>query len=622
MSAISQKFSVVMTDLSGGQVDGEHPTQIAENQFESCVNCYGIGKKLVGRPGIEKVSSAGAYTANLNAFRTFRPTASNWGGGISNIMVGTQNGFAYLNGTALTAISSALPASANPWHMRQYKDIMYAAREQTLRADTLLRRVTLTGAATAGIAAPSAAATAVQGAAGVLVAGAYTYVVTFRNSATGAESNPSPSVAVTIAASRQVDLSAIPTSANAQVDSRRIYRSLIDQSGIYYLVATIANNTATTYSDNIAQSALGDAASSLNAEPPVGMTALEEWNERLWMAGESNVYYSRALFPESWPATNLIQVAPDDNQVIRGLLADGKGKRLLIGKSGSIHEITGVSNANFRLDLLSQKHGVAGSHAMATAEGMVFFYSGENVYGMAPGSRDPQSVSTVAIRKILDAVPAAYRKDVRLSVYTPLSWLIVLVSRAGDNKHTKMLVYNYKTGAWVVFTSDAFNTTAVPSFVGEAQDSDFVVGLYAVIDAGASIDFRFLYKFTDDVYSDDGTAIAFLAQTRGIAADGRLVCIDDVGVMGRTNYSATDSPTVTVGAIVDGTAYGPGATVTLASSTIQDQAARWERGNISTKQKPGTFVQLSISKSQSTSRIELAGLSLNCLAMNRRRKVA
>lgn len=626
----AQPLPVSIMDFSGGQVDGEHVTQLGRNQFEFFKNAYAVGKKMRGRPGAMKVSTAGAYTANLNSILTYRPAAASWTRTTVNVILGTQNGFAYLNGAAITAISSALPASAEPWHMVQYKDIVYAARAYALQSDSVLRRLTTSGVQDAGIAASILPApTAVQGAAGILPAGTYTYVVTFRNGNTGAESNPGDSVPVTIVASKKVDLSVIPVSANAQVTQRRIYRSLINSSGVYYLVTTINDNVTTTYTDNISEDALGDAASYDNAIPPVGIIGVEKWGERLWGWGGNNVYYSRQLFPESWPATNLIPVGSDDNETIRQCLADGVGRRLLIGRTNSIYEITGTSDKNFRLDLVSAEHGVAGSHAMAAAEGLVFFFAGDNFYALQSGGREPQPISSVQIRKIVDLIPQANHKDVRVAVYPRLSWMVALVHYDGSTNHKLMLVYNYKTGAWFVFDFASFATYA-PCFLAEAVEANFTSSLYAVVD---SVSYRFLYKFTDAVFTDgagvaDGSVINAAARTAGISADGKLVFIKKVGVLGR--FVRNDPPAstcpISITSVVDGTNYSTKAmdlpAPTLAETLVAPTTAQWNQKSISTAQKPGAFVQIQVSSSEVTNRLELVGISIDARVLNRVRKVA
>jgi uncharacterized phage protein gp47/JayE len=94
---------------------------------------------------------------------------------------------------------------------------------------------------------PTAPAVAINATAGNLN-GLYEYVVTFVT--TGGEGLPS-SVSVGInPVNQQANLTAIPIG-GAGTTKRRIYRSK-NGVGIYRMVTEIANNTATTYTDNIA----------------------------------------------------------------------------------------------------------------------------------------------------------------------------------------------------------------------------------------------------------------------------------------------------------------------------------------------------------------------------------
>jgi len=101
-------------------------------------------------------------------------------------------------------------------------------------------------------------------AAGNVDNGAHRYAVTFVT-AEGATQAGTVSASVTVAdktVNGQVALSAIPIG-GAAVTSRKIYRTAAGGS-TYLLLETIANNTATTYTDNIADSALGVGAPSAN----------------------------------------------------------------------------------------------------------------------------------------------------------------------------------------------------------------------------------------------------------------------------------------------------------------------------------------------------------------------
>ena len=94
--------------------------------------------------------------------------------------------------------------------------------------------------------------------------GAHRYAVTFVT-ADGETDMGTATAAVTVAdktVNGQVALTAIPLG-GSMTTSRKLYRTLAGGSA-YYLLATIANNTATTYTDNIADSSLGVQAPTVN----------------------------------------------------------------------------------------------------------------------------------------------------------------------------------------------------------------------------------------------------------------------------------------------------------------------------------------------------------------------
>lgn len=122
------------------------------------------------------------------------------------------------------------------------------------------------------LAAPGAP-TVANGAAGtnLLTAGVYRWKVTFVT-ADGETEAGTTSAALTVdpAAELPPALSAIPTDATAgvTVTARKIYRTVAGGS-VYKLSGTIANNVATTYTDNIADASLGATAPTTNSAVPM-----------------------------------------------------------------------------------------------------------------------------------------------------------------------------------------------------------------------------------------------------------------------------------------------------------------------------------------------------------------
>lgn len=101
--------------------------------------------------------------------------------------------------------------------------------------------------------------------------GTYRYAVTFVTASGETLAGP-PSLGVSVA-SKQIAVSSIPVGSTGTI-SRRLYREL-NGSGDFKLVTTIANNTATTYTDNALEASLG-------GTPPTLSTA-----ERITLAAEA-----------------------------------------------------------------------------------------------------------------------------------------------------------------------------------------------------------------------------------------------------------------------------------------------------------------------------------------------
>lgn len=112
--------------------------------------------------------------------------------------------------------------------------------------------------------APSVPSVTLGSGAGNIDNGAHRYRVTFVT-ADGETQGGDISSGVTVidkTANGKIELSGIPLGGSL-VTARKVYRTAAGGS-IYYLLATIANNTATTYTDNIADASLGAAVPSDN----------------------------------------------------------------------------------------------------------------------------------------------------------------------------------------------------------------------------------------------------------------------------------------------------------------------------------------------------------------------
>lgn len=122
------------------------------------------------------------------------------------------------------------------------------------------------GAPLAALASPAAA--------GNVDNGAHRYLVVFVTAA-GKTQAGAPSAAVTVAnktVNGKVSLTGIPTGGSA-VTARELYRTVAGGS-TYLLLATLADNTTTTYLDNIVDASLGAGAPATNTTADAALTHL------------------------------------------------------------------------------------------------------------------------------------------------------------------------------------------------------------------------------------------------------------------------------------------------------------------------------------------------------------
>jgi hypothetical protein len=144
-------------------------------------------------------------------------------------------------------------------------------------------------------------------------AGAHTYKVTylyygFEESNGSASSN----LVTNDATHTSNSLTNIPTGGYG-VTARNIYRD--NHDGVYLLLTTIADNTTTTFTDNLAIGATPTPMPTFNDLPPTFSWIVSNLS-RLWVAGvEGNptiIYWSNPDQPDVWDPENSLQCNPED----------------------------------------------------------------------------------------------------------------------------------------------------------------------------------------------------------------------------------------------------------------------------------------------------------------------
>lgn len=258
-----------------------------------------------------------------------------------------------------------------------------------------------TKATTNGVAAPTGAITAtlgLTGAGGVWAGtGTYFYAVTYTKNSTGAESNATLDVSVTVddvTKKVTISLSGLTSLDTTLISKVNIYRSAVaGVSGFTTgsLIAQVTSGTASYVDDgssildaqNVPRS--GNIVLDNGVLPSGTPTGLALWKRRLVTAINSTVYYSELNKPESWPLTNRIQVP--SGGPITGLAiisfntptAIASDEFLVIFKESEIWIVTGNDYTDVALKLVDYT-GCINQALVVNANGYLTWVNGRGVF--------------------------------------------------------------------------------------------------------------------------------------------------------------------------------------------------------------------------------------------------
>lgn len=246
---------------------------------------------------------------------------------------------------------------------------------------------------------PSSVPTVATGASGVLT-GDYKYKVTFAqySGATLISESGLSSASATLTLSAQKGaLSAIPTSTAGGATSRNLYRTTAGGS-VYFPLATIADNSTTTYTDNTADASLGSTVASTDLGNPAGtttgdyLTLLTTWKNRLWAVSSGAldlVYYSGIDRFFAWSASNYLTLNPkiSGTSGVTAFLA--RRDELGVAKQRGLWKIVGTGSDSYQVIQVINGVGVIAPESVVVIRDVAYFLSEEGPYSWgADGLRE------------------------------------------------------------------------------------------------------------------------------------------------------------------------------------------------------------------------------------------
>ena len=271
-------------------------------------------------------------------------------------------------------------------------------------------------------AGPAVAATGV----GVLNFAGYQYTVTFgvnQGGTTIQESSPAPSASLQAPISivnQQAALTAIPVSPDPQVNERNIYR--LDSGGQFRLVHTIADNTTTTYTDNLADSAVTGQVLVLARDPPPAFFSVCNFQNSVWGFGylssdpstQSDLWFSNPSEPWGFNAADQVYAVGENAGNDIGVAVATTGTILLCLKEKTAWIIAGTPG-NYTPPYFVFDIGCVSARSVAQAQGTIFWLSADpGVYAFNGGapvylSRDIKGFLDTLLLSDLQAAVGFYR---------------------------------------------------------------------------------------------------------------------------------------------------------------------------------------------------------------------
>ena len=237
---------------------------------------------------------------------------------------------------------------------------------------------------TAHITRPGATTTAVAtAAAGSSLDGEYEYKITFYAPTWGQESLASEPTAAVTATGTGVRLDVIPTSSDARVTQRRVYRRNIAQGEVtYHYVDTIEDDTSTTYHDDISNF---DTSTTEIAPVSVDFTdtdfafMINHQDVTFLVKNNSdNIYYSHVNEP--WSLANSLRVGGEGSaEKITGLAS--YGGMVVVFKEKSIWTLDGLSEQTFFSRPVVKGIGCVSHHSIVQVDGLLYFWGKDGIYG-------------------------------------------------------------------------------------------------------------------------------------------------------------------------------------------------------------------------------------------------
>jgi hypothetical protein len=172
-----------------------------------------------------------------------------------------------------------------------------------------------------------------------------------------------------------------------QITSRRVYRPVTLGTDPIFPWVELDGNVLTAVQDDLSDALLSTLPpANLGTPPP--LTLIAEYRDRLWGVGRTmpdSVVFTEAGLPYAWFADNELPI-PRVGSDARGVTAFLPRRDALgCGRANRILQITGTSNKDFRVVIVTENCGVISQESVAVYRDVAYFLWDDGVYSWGAG---------------------------------------------------------------------------------------------------------------------------------------------------------------------------------------------------------------------------------------------
>lgn len=362
-----------IADFTGGLNTRVSPFLIKDNQAQRIENYFfGLGGVLKVRPGAERKTTVSLGASPILGGVRYYPKTGDAQLLIDHGTTWQKSIDAGVTFSVLTLPSGVILSPFSRAHYIQTSDLAF-------RVDGINQPLKYNGTTVTkwGVAGPSEAGTGTAGVGGSLVTtSTYKWKITFVTATAESNGSTTAGSAILTGANDKIDLTAIPTGpAGSDVTKRRIYRTKAG-GAIFFLEEEIADNTTTTATLDIADSALGVEMPEDKDPPPVDLLYIELFKNRVIAVKTSNlrqILISDLFEPEAFPPSFAFTIPFPEGDKITGLRA--KGDLLFIFGTSTIFAMIGDSPFNFTIRQTYADEGSVSQESIFEVENVVMYRS-------------------------------------------------------------------------------------------------------------------------------------------------------------------------------------------------------------------------------------------------------